>query len=247
MAVYYRILIQKNVTNRDRKTFSASSGFTMAKLTTTLSLPGLAELSDDRLVEMTLQGDDQAFENLVGRYSRRVFAIARHFFRQPETVEDIAQETFTKAYFALQSYQRGASLEYWLARIAVNNCYDELRRRKSRGELTVSDMTEDEVNWMDNKLAQVSVNRHIQIGERQIASEVTQKLLDKLSAEDRTILILLHAEEYSVAEIAKLIGWSEAKVKIRAFRARHAMRKLLQRLQLIEQRKDRQTAASLAA
>lgn len=209
--------------------------------------PELLELPDDRLVELSLQGDNQAFENLVSRYKRRVFAIARHFFRQPETVEDIAQETFTKAYFALQSYQRGASLEYWLARIAVNNCYDELRRRKSRGELTVSDLTENEVNWIDNKLAQVSVNRHIQIGEREIAAEVTQKLLDKLSPEDRTILILLHAEEYSVAEIAKLIGWSEAKVKIRAFRARHSMRKLLQRLQLVEQRKERQAAASFAA
>lgn len=222
----------------------------MAKTTVTTTLPlrnELLELPDDRLVELSLQGDNQAFENLVGRYKRRVFAIARHFFRQPETVEDIAQETFTKAYFALQSYQRGASLEYWLARIAVNNCYDELRRRKSRGEMTVSDLTEDEVNWIDNKLAQVSINRHIQIGEREIASEVTQKLLDKLSSEDRTILILLHAEEYSVAEIAKLIGWSEAKVKIRAFRARHAMRKLLQRLQLVEQRKERQAAASYAA
>ena len=222
----------------------------MAKTTVTTTLPlrnELLELPDDRLVELSLQGDNHAFENLVGRYKRRVFAIARHFFRQPETVEDIAQETFTKAYFALQSYQRGASLEYWLARIAVNNCYDELRRRKSRGEMTVSDLTEDEVNWIDNKLAQVSINRHIQIGEREIASEVTQKLLDKLSSEDRTILILLHAEEYSVAEIAKLIGWSEAKVKIRAFRARHAMRKLLQRLQLVEQRKERQAAASYAA
>ena len=221
----------------------------MAKITTTtatLLTPECLETPDDHLVELTLQGDDQAFANLVGRYKRRVFAIARHFFRQPETVEDIAQETFTKAYFALQSYQRGASLEYWLARIAVNNCYDELRRRKSRGELTVSDLTENEVSWIDNKLAQVSVNRHIQVGEREIASEVIQKLLDKLSPEDRVILILLHAEEYSVAEIAKLIGWSEAKVKIRAFRARHTMRKLLQRLQLVEQRKERQAAASFA-
>lgn len=221
----------------------------MAKTSTTAYVfPNeLVDLPDDRLVELSLLGNDRAFENLVGKYRRRVFAIARHFFRQPETVEDIAQETFTKAYFALHSYQRGASLEYWLARIAVNNCYDELRRRKSRGELTVSDMTEDEVNWMDNKLAQVSVNRHIQIGEREIATEVTRKLLDKLSPEDRTILVLLHAEEYSVAEIAKLIGWTEAKVKIRAFRARHAMRKLLQRLQLVEQRKERQAAASFAA
>lgn len=203
----------------------------------------IKELSDDVLVELSIQGDHQAFEGLVDRYKRRVFAIARHFFRQPETVEDIAQETFTKAYFALHSYQRGASLEYWLARITVNNCYDELRRRKSRGELTVSDLSDDEINWVDNKLSQVSLNRHLQIGEREIAYEITRKLLSKLSNEDRTILILLHAEEYSVAEISKLIGWSEAKVKIRAFRARHAMRKLLQRLQLIEERKGRQAEA----
>lgn len=203
--------------------------------------------TDDRLVELSLQGDSQAFELLVDRYKRRVFAIARHFFRQPETVEDIAQETFTKAFFALQSYQRGASLEYWLARITVNNCYDELRRRKSRGELTVSDLSDDEVNWMDNKLSQVSLKRHIQSSEREIAFEITGKLLDKLTIEDRTILILLHAEEYSVAEISKLIGWSEAKVKIRAFRARHAMRRLMQKLQLVEQRKDRQTAAILTS
>ena len=215
-------------------------------ITETYQPTGLAELTDDRLVELTLQGDDHAFEQLTIRYRRRVFAIARHFFRQPETVEDIAQETFTKAYFALQSYQRGASLEYWLARIAVNNCYDELRRRKSRGELTVSDLTEDEVDWIDNKLAQVSMNHHIQIGEREIASEITRKLLEKLSPEDRTVLLLLHAEEYSVSEIATLTGWSEAKVKIRAFRARHAMRKVLNKLRLVEQRRERQTAAFYA-
>ena len=207
----------------------------------------LHEHSDDFLVELSLNGDDPAFECLVLRYRRRVLAIARHFFRQPETVEDIAQETFTKAFFALHSYQKGASLEFWLARIAVNNCYDELRRRKSRGELTVSDLTDDEVGWIDNKLALISFNRHVQIGEHEIASEITRKLLCKLAPEDRTVLILLHAEEYSVAEIAKLIGWSEAKVKIRAFRARHSMRKLLQKLQLTEQRKVLQAATDVAA
>lgn len=201
------------------------------------------EQPDDKLVELILKGDNHAFEFLVERHKRRVFAIARHFFRQPETVEDIAQETFTKAYFALHNYQRGASLEYWIARITVNNCYDELRRRKSRGELTVSDLNENEVDWIDGKMASISLKRHVQINEQEIASEITEKLLSKLNPEDRTILILLHAEEYSVAEIANFIGWSEAKVKIRAFRARHAMRKLLNRLQLTEQRKERQAAA----
>lgn len=212
-------------------------------LPNTEQMPPFVDSSDDYLVQMSLEGDTDAFEKIITRYRRRVFAIARHFFRQPETVEDIAQETFTKAYFALRSYQRGASLEYWLARIAVNNCYDELRRRRSRGELTVSDLTEDEVSWIDMKLSHVSLNRHIQNSERELAEEVVRKLLDKLSPEDRVILLLLHAEEYSVAEISGLIGWSEAKVKIRAFRARHSMRKLLKKLQLVEQRKEKQSAA----
>ncbi len=204
-------------------------------------------ISDDRLVEEILSGNATSFEVMVARYRRRVFAIARHFFRQAETVEDIAQETFTKAYFALPGFQKGASLEYWVARIAVNNCYDELRRRKSKGELTVSDMTEDEVSWVDGKLANFSIKKHQRHLEAEIASEVVQKLLSKMSPEDRTILILLHAEEYSVSEIAKILSWTEAKVKIRAFRARHAMRKMLSRLHLNELRKTQAEIKTLAA
>ena len=109
--------------------------------------------------------------------------------------------------------------------------------------MTVSDLNENEVDWIDSKLASISLKRFNQVAEKEAAIEITEKLLGKLSPEDRIILILLHAEEYSVAEIASLIGWSEAKVKIRAFRARHAMRKLLTRLQLTEQRKERQAAA----
>lgn len=205
--------------------------------------------SDSELIErVLLEGDEGAFEQLVARHRRRVFAIARHFFRQPEAVEDVAQETFTKAYFALASYQRGASFEHWLARIAVNNCYDELRRRKARGEMTVSDLTEEEANWLDGRLAHTSLAVHLSTGERHTASEIAGKILSALSAEDRLILTLLHAEEYSVAEIAKLLGWSEARVKIRAFRARHAARKAMQRLLLSEQRRQRRavTASSVA-
>src|SRR5438552_3972829 len=120
-----------------------------------------AETSDDALIERTLAGDESAFEHLVTRHGRRVFAIARHFFRHPETVEDIAQETFAKAFFSLASYRRGASFEQWLAKIAVNNCYDELRKRKKRGEMTLADLTEDEGVWLENKLAHASFDIHL--------------------------------------------------------------------------------------
>ena len=198
--------------------------------------------TDDLLIERTLAGDESAFEELVTRHGRRVFSIARHFFRHSETVEDIAQETFAKAFFSLASYRRGASFEQWLAKIAVNNCYDELRRRKKRGEMTIADLTEDEGTWLENKLARASFEIHLGEAERERATEIASKLLAGLSASDQLILMLLHAEERSVREIAQLMGWSEAKVKIRAFRARHAMRRALERLTCVESRKGKKRA-----
>jgi RNA polymerase sigma-70 factor (ECF subfamily) len=195
---------------------------------------------DDHLIELTLDGDESAFEMLVRKHSRRVFSIARHFFRSPETVEDIVQESFAKAYFSLLSYRRGASFEQWLAKIAVNNCYDELRRRKKRNESLLTDLSDDEEGWLESKLSNVAFNVHFSEAEREKAAEISDKLLSKLSIDDRVILILLHSENNSVREISQMMGWSEAKVKIRAFRARHSLRKALVRLQLVEKRKSMQ-------
>jgi RNA polymerase sigma-70 factor (ECF subfamily) len=194
-------------------------------------------MSDDSLIELSLGGDDSAFEILVSRHNRRVFSIARHFFRSPETVEDIVQETFAKAFFSLASYRRGASFEQWLAKIAVNNCYDELRRRKKRSESLITEISADDESWLENKLAGSSFEIHFNEAERLRAAEIAGKLLEKLSVEDRLILVLLHGEDNSVKELSQMLGWSEAKVKIRAFRARHAMRRALGRLSLSEQRK----------
>jgi len=192
---------------------------------------------EDHLIELTLKGDESAFETLVTKHSRRVFSIARHFFRNMETVEDIVQETFAKAFFSLSTYRRGASFEQWLAKIAVNNCYDELRRRRKRNESLITDLSEDEEGWLESKLAHAAFEIHISESEREKAAEISDKLLSKLPVDDRVILILLHAENNTVREISQMMGWSEAKVKIRAFRARQALRKALARLQLIEKRK----------
>lgn len=196
------------------------------------------EITEDKLIEQTLAGDESSYEILVRRHSRRVFSIARHFFRNQETVEDIAQETFAKAFFSLVSYRRGASFEQWVAKIAVNNCYDELRRRKKRSESLLTDLSEDEEAWLESKLAPTSFQIHIAEGERERAAEISDKLLSKLSTEDRMIITLLHAENNSVREIAEMLNWSEAKVKIRAFRARHTLRRALARIQMTENRKS---------
>jgi RNA polymerase sigma-70 factor (ECF subfamily) len=188
------------------------------------------QVADDALVDASLEGDEQAFESLVSRHSRRLFTIARHFFRQQDTVEDIVQETFTKAYISLSSYRRGASFAHWLARIAVNNCYDELRKRQKRAESLFTELSEDDGLWLEQTLAPFSFALHLKDQNQARATEIAGILLDRLPPEDRLVLVLLHAEELSVREIAQLTGWSEAKVKIRAFRARQAGRRAIQRV-----------------
>lgn len=192
--------------------------------------------SDDELIEQILSGNENAYEQLFQRHIRRVITIAWHFFRTKETVEDITQETFSKAYFSLSNYHRGASFGQWLAKIAVNNCYDELRRRKKRSEMLVTDITQDETAWLESKLAANSYANFFGSSDKQNASEIIFKLLSKLTNEDRLVLTLLHAHDYSVKEIAQLLDWSEAKVKIRAFRARHHLRKIFKQITLAEQR-----------
>ncbi len=194
------------------------------------SIPVREELADDALVEAVLGGDESSFESLFSRHSRRIFTIGRHFFRQQDTVEDIVQETFTKAYVSLSSYRRGASFAHWLARIAVNNCYDELRRRQKRAESLFTELSDDDGVWLETTLAPFSFDLHLKDQDRARAIEVTDLLLGKLTPEDRLVLVLLHAEELSVREISQLTGWSEAKVKIRAFRARQVARRAIKRL-----------------
>src|ERR671926_677955 len=92
------------------------------------------DLADAELAARARAGDESAFEELFRRHRRRVALIAARFFRRREQVEEVVQESFTKAYFALAEFGGGrdASFAAWLARIALNVCYDELRRQKRR-------------------------------------------------------------------------------------------------------------------
>lgn len=173
------------------------------------------------------EGDDSAFEEIVRRHSARVFHVISRFFRSRSQVEDMAQEVFLKAYTELSSYEGRGSFEGWLSRIATNTCLNELRSRKRHPESLVSDLTEDENSWLENLPAAVSVEspeRNV------IIADLTEKVLSKLSPDDRVVLTLMDGEDLSVKEVAELTGWSQANIKVKAFRARRRMRKLLEDL-----------------
>jgi len=159
-----------------------------------------------------------------------VFKVASRFFRQRSLVEEAAQEVFLKAFTQLDSYEGRGSMEGWLTRIATNTCLNLIRAAKRRPEFTVSDLTEDENNWLDEKLSEVASELHHSAERNLVAVDLADRLLGALSAEDRLALTMIDGEDASVREVAEMTGWSESKVKVRAFRARRKVREALEKL-----------------
>ena len=185
------------------------------------------EPTDDALVAATAAGDEHAFEQLFDRHRRHVARIAGRFFAQREQIEEIIQDSFAKAYFALGAYHgtHAASFRAWLTQIAVNSCYDQLRRARRRPEQALGEFEESESHELSSQLRAVTGDIESALVSRDLAS----KLLARLSPEDRMVLTLLDVEGFSVAEIAEMTDWSISKVKVRAHRARAHLRKVLRR------------------
>jgi len=181
-------------------------------------------------VRLARAGDESAFAEMVRRYSPRIFRVASRFFRRREQVEEVAQEVFLKAFTQLEGFEGRGSLEGWLARIAANTCLNMLRSARRRPELTASDLTEDEAAWLDNKLAGVAGERHRSAERAVVAADLTDRVFETMTPEDRLVLMLIDGEDASVKDVAELTGWSESNVKVRAFRARRRMREAVERL-----------------
>ena len=120
-------------------------------------------------------------------------------------------------------------MEGWLTRIATNTCLNMLRSAKRRPELSVADLTEDENHWLDTNAGSAGEATQT-VEDKLVASDLADKLLDTLSAEDQVALLMMDGENASVKEVAEATGWSESKVKVRAFRARRKLRETMEKL-----------------
>ena len=184
------------------------------------------EPTEADLIAAVLKGDAASFEPLVQKYSPRVFATARRYARRDSEVEDIVQEVWLKAFQKLKSFRGEAPFEHWLMRLAVRTCYDFLRGHQRNRETTFSELTEPEGDWLERFVQQPdSADEHADA-----ARQLIERLLEQLSPPARLVITLLEIEDRSVKEIAKLTGWSVPLVKVRAFRARAEMRKILAKI-----------------
>ena len=186
----------------------------------------IMELTDRELISAVLKGETASFEPLVKKYQSRIFAMARRYARRESEVEDIVQEVFIKAFQKLDSYRAEAPFEHWLMRLSVRICYDFLRNHQRNRESAFTDMTDQETDWLERFAADPDTA----VETADAARDLVERVLCQLPPSARLILTLLEIEERSVKEISELTGWSISLVKIRAFRARAAMRKCLAKM-----------------
>ena len=180
--------------------------------------PGPDPRPDERLVAAVLDGDDGAFAVLAGRHKRQVLRIAARFARTPEELEELGQEIFLSAYEDVGRYRGEAPFSHWLSRIAVRRCYDVLRRR--RREIGTVPLDEG----IPHPVESPGTGRE----DAEAARALLNRALSRLKPAERLVITLLELEERSVREVAALTGWTEVNVKVRAFRARRELKRILE-------------------
>ena len=177
-------------------------------------------------VKSAQRGDREAFGLLVQQHQRRIFSLVFNLVRRPDEVEDLAQEIFIKAYRAIRSYNFQASFAAWISRIAVNHCYDYLRRERSSKVSSYWQISEDAQRAIE---AHAGVKEQESLEEQTAARELARRLLERAPADDRVVLVLKEIEGRPVEEIAKILNLNPSTVKVRLHRARKRMLEDLQR------------------
>lgn len=179
---------------------------------------------DAELLQRIRAGAADEFAELVRRHQSRVFGILHRYERDLQRVEDLAQETFLKAWRALDQFDGRAPFEHWISRIAVRTALDHLRReRRRKNEIALPDLGDDALDWLR------SADEKNELAARD-AGEILHRALDQLSPADRMVITMQELQGYSVREIAAALGISGIAVRVRAVRARAKLKRALEKL-----------------
>ena len=179
--------------------------------------------TDTELIDMVLNGHTAAFSQLVTRHQRYVFSLAMRFTKSREDAEEIAQDSFVKAYRSLAGFQRASKFSTWLYGIVYHTSMTFLRKKK----LDVASM-DDEATFLqvEDTASDLKANQV----EHKSKSEYLEKGIGMLLPDDAVIITLFYQGEQSLEEIAKATGYEANTVKVKLHRARQRLRDKLQLL-----------------
>ena len=177
--------------------------------------------SDSALVAAAKRGDTQAFEELVFRHQQRVLALAQRITNNREDAEDAVQESFHKAFRHIDAFQEKSRFSTWLTRIAMNEAFMLLRRR--RGFLEVLPESPDDGASASAVFVDQSPNPEESCWRRE-RTELLTEAINRLGPAIRTAILLRDIEERSAKETARILGTTISAVKARVFQGRRKLR-----------------------
>ncbi len=171
-----------------------------------------------RAVREAPEGDLRAFEQLVGLYQKRILADCRYLTRDENNSEDLAQEVFVKAFFALRTFEGRSTFRHWLQRIKVHHCLNHLKKRGGKDSLSIDD---EAVESHERLRVPAEAERKLEEeGRRRRIGEVLNSMPSTL----RVPLVMCDMDELSYEEIAASLGIGLSAVKMRIKRARELFR-----------------------
>lgn len=182
---------------------------------------------EERWIKQAAAGDTAAFEKLVLHYQAQIYRLCFRMVGHAEDAADLTQETFLRAWRTLHGFRFQSAFSSWLYRMASNLCIDYLRKRKRKGELSLTVLQEDNETYCEPPDPEPLPEVRVIAQEEQ---QLIQLALSALSADDRRILILRAVNDLSYAEIARVMGIRENTVKSRLSRARERLRKKLEKM-----------------
>ncbi|HXQ35973.1 MAG TPA: sigma-70 family RNA polymerase sigma factor, partial [Anaerolineales bacterium] len=183
---------------------------------------GVDNDSDAALVSATKRGDARAFDKLALRHKRRVLAVAHRITNNREDAEDVAQESFHKAYLHLHDFQERSLFSTWLTRIAMYQAFMLLRRRRRALEV-MPESSGDDVKPVSETFIDQSPNPEESCWRRERIEHLATAI-NRLSPTIRRTILLRDIEERSVEETAQILGASISAVKARVFQGRRKLR-----------------------
>jgi RNA polymerase sigma-70 factor, ECF subfamily len=191
--------------------------------------PPIENNEEQALVDRARAGDASAFTELVDKYERKIFRLAKHITQNDEDAEDVLQESFMKAYSNLDSFQGQSKFYTWLVRIAVNEALMKLRKRKSDRTVSLDEPHETEEDTVTREIA-VWEDDPEQKYSREELRGILERAVESLKPAFRTVFVLRDIEEMSTEETAEALGISIPAVKSRLLRARLQLRERLTRV-----------------
>ena len=181
---------------------------------------GLPQEKERELIRRAQRGETAAYEELLHAHQQRVFAVVGGILRRREDVEDVVQQVFIKVYVSIRQFDLRSTFSTWLYKVAVNECYDYLRKKRVRRLVYEADLSEEQVRQLETFDRGMGAPPPADALQRAEMRQLVGRLLDELQEEDRHMLVLKEVEGLSVEEISEALDINVNTVKVRMFRAR---------------------------